>query len=337
MNATIAIGRKLSRDIFSKNGVLLVPAYTALTRKQITLLENHGISLADDDFLPETTDAEILESQKMIDDAVRQVNELFDEVREGKRVPMEEFRKEVIPVIEEATHSKSLFGLIKALQSKDDYTYRHNLAVGAFSGLIGSWLGLDCEEQLALTTAAFLHDIGKMLVPEEILNKSGPLTDEEYAVMKSHTIRGFEILKKTEGIDHRQALVALQHHERMDGSGYPFGLTGSRIDFFSRIVAVADVFHAMTSQRVYRNPSPFYEVLAQMEKDAFGVLDPAVAKLFISKIMNTLIGRTVLLSDGSTGTILLIHTQEPTRPLVLIGDEFVNLQEKRSLNIMLIL
>jgi len=337
MRATVAVGKKINRDIFSENGVLLVPAYTALTGEQIALLENHGILLTEDDFLPENIDAEIRETQKMIDDAVRQVNDLFDEVREGKRVPMEEFRKEVIPVIEEATHSKSLFGLIKALQSKDDYTYRHNLAVGAFSGLIGSWLGLNREEQLALTTAAFLHDVGKMLVPEEILNKSGPLTDEEYAVMKSHTIKGFEILKNTEGIDHRQALVALQHHERMDGSGYPFALPGSRIDFFSRIVAVADVFHAMTSQRVYRNPSPFYEVLAQMEKDAFGVLDPAVAKLFINKIMNTLIGRSVLLSDGRTGTILLIHTQEPTRPLVLIGDEFVNLKEQRTLNILHIL
>lgn len=334
MNSSRAVGKKIGRDIFSANGVLLVPAHTVLTDEQISILENHGIWLAEEDFLAENDDAESRETKKIIDEAVLQVSHLFDEVRETKKVPMEEFRKEVIPVLEEATQTRSLFGLIKALQTKDDYTYRHNLAVGAFSGLLGNWLGLDRRQQRELTAAAFLHDVGKMLVPQEILNKSGPLTDEEYEVMKSHTTKGYEILKETAGITHRQALVALQHHERMDGSGYPQGLTGDKIDYFSRIVSVADVFHAMTSQRVYRNPSPFYEVLSQMESDAFGVLDPAICKLFIGKIMSTLIGRSVVLTDGSTGTIVMIHMQEPMRPLVRVGERFINLSENRTLQIL---
>src|SRR5690606_28020956 len=94
----------------------------------------------------------------------------------------------------------------------------------------------------------------------------GKLTDEEYAIMKKHTIYGYEILNDTVGISHRQALVALQHHERMNGSGYPMGIKRDNIDLFSRIVAVADIFHAMTSNRVYRTHSPFYEVLTEMEE-----------------------------------------------------------------------
>src|SRR5699024_8481448 len=127
-----------------------------------------------------------------------------------------------------------------------------------------------------------------------------------------------EMIKNTVGTNHRQALVALQHHERMDGSGYPFSITKEKIDLFSRIVAVADVFHAMTSKRVYRNASPFYEVLIQLEKDSFGSLDPTITRLFVENIMNSLIGNSVLLTNGRKGTILMIPRNDPVHPLVKV-------------------
>jgi len=205
------------------------------------------------------------------------------------------------------------------------------------ANLIGTWMRLGQQELLQLTTAAFLHDIGKMLIPQDIINKPGKLTEEEYAVMKTHTVLGYELMKETYGITHRQALVALQHHERMDGSGYPFGLTKNRIDLFSRIVSVADIFHAMTSKRAYRNPSPFYEVLFQIEKDTFGVLDPAITRLFIEKIMNYLIGKTVLLTDGREGTILMVQAHDLTHPLIQVGNEFIDLSKDFSVHIKYIL
>ncbi|WP_284646638.1 HD-GYP domain-containing protein [Paenibacillus silviterrae] len=329
------IGKAVNRDIYSASGVLLVAASTIITRDHSKLLERHGIVLTSQDLysVDTFTAAGTAENQKMVDEAVIQVSQLFEEIRETRKVPLQELRSKIIPVIQEAANTTSLYGLITSFQSKDDYTYRHNLAVGVFGSLLGNWIGLERQELLQLTTAAFLHDIGKMLIPGEILNKPDRLTVEEYSMMKSHTVIGYEILKETVGVNHRQALVALQHHERMDGSGYPFGLKQKRIDLFSRIVAVADVFHAMTSKRVYRNPSPFFEVLFQMERDAFGVLDPAVIKVFIGKIMNTLVGRPVLLTDGSEGTILLIHPNEPTRPLIQIGGSHKDLRKDLTVHI----
>src|SRR5699024_2163588 len=99
---------------------------------------------------------------------------------------------------------------------------------------------------------------------------------------------GYEIIKDTQGTTEREAITALQHHERMDGSGYPFGLKKDKIDLFSRIVAVADVFHAMTSKRVYSDPSPLYKVLYEMYNESFGLLDPQITHLFIEKIMVSL-------------------------------------------------
>ncbi|MCD9022085.1 HD-GYP domain-containing protein [Cohnella silvisoli] len=201
----------------------------------------------------------------------------------------------IIPMIHHTTEHQNLFGLFATLQSKDDYTYRHNLGVGVISTLIGQWLDMEESDLSELTMAATLHDVGKVKIPLDILNKPGKLTDEEYAMMKKHAEFGYEIIKQTPGTNHRQALVALQHHERQDGSGYPHGIQSSDIDLFSRIIAVADIFHAMSSRRSYRNASPFYDILRQMQNDTFGALDPEITRLFLGKIMQSLIGNEVLL------------------------------------------
>lgn len=329
------VGKKINRDIYSSNGVLLVPEETVITRDYAHILQKHGISLTTHDvtdFGP-YSDHSAHPLNMTIDETVAQVSGLFAGIRKSRKIPLADMRKEVLPTIHEAADTTQLFGLFALLQAKDDYTYRHNIAVGVIATLIGKWMELGHQELLQLTTAALLHDVGKMLIPPEILNKPGKLTVEEFAWMKQHTVLGYELMKETVGLNHRQALVALQHHERMDGSGYPFGIDRQKIDLFSRIVSVADIFHAMTSKRVYHDPAPFYKVLFQMEKDAFGVLDPVITRLFIEKIMNQLIGYPVVLTDGSEGTIVLVQPHDPTHPLVQIGDEFVDLSKQLSLHI----
>jgi HD-GYP domain-containing protein (c-di-GMP phosphodiesterase class II) len=339
VNFRNVIGKRINRDIFSDSGILLIPNSSIITYDHAKILEKHNIVLTSQDISPvgPYTKMKYDQLDKMIDETVWQGRLLFEEVRETKKIPIAELRQDVIPVIHEAARSEHLFDLFASLQAKDDYTYRHNIAVGVIANLIGTWMRLGQQELLQLTTAAFLHDIGKMLIPQDIINKPGKLTEEEYAVMKTHTVLGYELMKETFGITHRQALVALQHHERMDGSGYPFGLTKNRIDLFSRIVSVADIFHAMTSKRAYRNPSPFYEVLFQIEKDTFGVLDPAITRLFIEKIMNYLIGKTVLLTDGREGTILMVQAHDLTHPLIQVGNEFIDLSKDFSVHIKYIL
>lgn len=166
-----------------------------------------------------------------------------------------------------------------------------------------------------------------MQLPESILNKPSRLTKEKFELMKKHTVFGYEIIKNIPGTNKRQVLVALQHHERMDGSGYPFGIQKEKIDLFSRIVSVADVFHVMTSKRIYRDPSPFYKVLQQMRNDTFGVLDP------LKHIMESLIGNTVLMTDGRKGTIIMIHGHDPTHPVVKIDEDYYDLSKRTDLHI----
>lgn len=323
------LGKKVIRPIYNEQGELLIPKQTIITYEHVMMLVEQQMTLTDQD----VTDEGFEQHYLMIDETVEQVGEIFDTVRKTKKIPLAELHKDIIPMIHQASHDHQLLHLFAALHAKDDYTYRHNIAVAALANLIGHWMKLPRQELLQLTTAALLHDIGKMLIPEHILNKPGRLTDEEFDMMKKHTIYGYQLLKDTVGITNRQALVALQHHERIDGSGYPFGLKKNKIDLFSRIVAVADIFHAMTSKRVYRDPAPFYEVLWQMEKDMFGALDPYITRLFIEKTMNGLIGYTVQLTDGRIGKILVVPPHDPTRPLVQVGQQFIDLSRESEIRI----
>lgn len=330
------IGKRVQRHIFSNRGVLLLSAHSVITREHIELLLRHGIQLSKQDiegYEEPSTEQKKDHVEEEIHHSVQRITEYFDSIRLTKKVPLADIRENIIPALYETSRSATLYQLFMAMQARDDYTYRHNLAVSMFSNLRGGWLGMDKQELAQLTTAALLHDVGKMLVPDYILNHPGKLTPEQFDEVKKHTVYGYEILKSTTGVTHRQAMVALQHHERLDGSGYPYGLTASKIDLFSRIVSVVDVFHAMTSKRVYRDASPFYEVLLQISKDAYGPLDPRITNLFIRKIMATLTGQQVMLTDGRTGVIVMVPEHDPTRPLVQVDGQYIDLAKELSVHI----
>lgn len=211
------LGMSLRRDLFNHNGVFIAPARTLLNEEQIELIDRHGIQL-------ESHDVQAVEKkpavQGQIDSTTAYVTELFDKIRYSKTIPLLTIREEIVPVIQQTAGHTDFYELIATLQTKDDYTYRHNIAVGVLSTLIGRWMGLPHSELTQLTLAATLHDIGKLKIPPDLLLKPGKLTHEEFELIKKHTIFGYQMIKDTVGATHLQALVALQHHERQDGSGY---------------------------------------------------------------------------------------------------------------------
>lgn len=143
-----------------------------------------------------------------------------------------------------------LFDFLYSVRGVNDSVYAHSLNVAMISRMIGRWLHMDSHDLDVLMLAGLLHDIGKLLIPEEILNKPGKLTDEEFQEIKKHPRYGYDILKN-QNIDSRIKKAALMHHERCDGSGYPSGLTEDTIDSFAQIIAIADVYDAMTAARSY--------------------------------------------------------------------------------------
>jgi putative nucleotidyltransferase with HDIG domain len=322
------VGKQAKYDIFSETGVLLVAARTVLTRFHLQLLRMHNVTS-----IPVMPDEHKSAAAALLQEATRYAEDLFYRIRTNRQIPMLEIRSNLIPFIHQAAEHDDLFQIIEAVRSKDAYTYKHSVGVGVLASLIGKWMGLDASEQSLVATAATLHDVGKMKVSQELLQKPGKLTDIEYAEMKRHTVYGYEMLKETAGLNRRIALVALQHHERADGSGYPLKLHGMQTDPLSKIVAVADVFHAMTSDRPYQQALPLQSVLEQMRKCTFHGLDPVIVDVLLRHVGRNMLGKQALLNDGRLGEVVHVNPHDIFRPLVQVKQSFLDLSQENNLYI----
>jgi putative nucleotidyltransferase with HDIG domain len=249
-----------------------------------------------------------------------------------QRVDVEQIAQPLVELSKFCEYETNFLHLVNTLRTYDAYTFEHSIGVGMLAARIGEWTGLTEHECQEVMLAGTLHDIGKCLISEQILQKPGRLTQEEYQEIQQHTSFGYMILRNSELPD-RIACVAYNHHERMDGNGYPRGLRGEQIDLYSRIVSVADVFNAMTSRRVYRDAAAYYLVLDELQRDAFGELDPQLVVTFVRKMTSFLVGNVVGLNDGTVGTVVLIPNDRPTRPLLRTDGGFLDLQQHPELYI----
>lgn len=334
---SLITGMPIDVDIKSANGKLLLASNTILKEEQINKLNNFQLDLIDETKQPNTKTSSnktvTLALKHFIKDTSKEVETIFNATRYSNNIPIMNIKEKILPTIKEMAENHNLFLLLGNLEQNDNYTYRHSIGVAVLATLIGKWLNLNSIDLRLLGTAAILHDIGKMKIPEEILNKPGKLTEEEFQIMKKHTIYGYDLIKNTVGASHKIALVALQHHEREDGSGYPFGLKSQKIHKLSKIVAVADVFHAMTSNRIYQQGKPIYQVINSIKDELQGKLAPDIFIVFLEKIMQSLVGSEVLIDNGKKAKIIMINPSEPLRPLIKVEDIYIDLSKNRSINI----
>jgi putative nucleotidyltransferase with HDIG domain len=178
------------------------------------------------------------------------------------------------------THLESMHALLAAVDAKDSYTRSHSMNVAAYADAVARRMDLSVSDRRTLQAASLLHDIGKIGIPDRILNKPGKLTDEEFAVMRSHPQMGVDILKPFAGLrDHRR--IILHHHERYDGTGYPTGCRGEDIPLGSRILAAVDAVDTMLSRRTYKAPMATADVRKELAAQAGIQFDPAVVSVTI--------------------------------------------------------
>lgn len=254
----------------------------------------------------------------------------------GMPLEINTIRSFMIPLIEklEEATSADVFSLYH-LSTEENYIYQHAVAVGVISAYIGKKLNMEKGKIIQLAIGGCLSDAGMAKVKPSILNKKGSLTIEEFDEIKKHPIYSYKMIQNIPSLNDITKTGIIQHHERLDGSGYPLGDRDQKINEVARIIAVADVFHAMTSQRQYRRKQSPFKVLELLQQDNFGKYDIAAIQALGSGIMNFSVGSKVKLSDGQIAQVLFTEEKSPTRPLVKLDDsgEIIHLERQRQIYI----
>jgi HD-GYP domain-containing protein (c-di-GMP phosphodiesterase class II) len=212
---------------------------------------------------------------------------------------------------------------VNRIRSEDEYLYTHCMHVAYLNGLIGKWLGLDEESQKELVETGLLHDIGKLRVDPEILNKPARLTAEEFEKIKEHPDFSLDMLMNS-GITSKTMLDGIvQHHEKVNGTGYPHGLRTQDISMFAKVTAISDIYDAMVTRRVYKEPHSPFVILSQLERDGQSELDFHYVEVFVNCMVEELKGKEMVMNDGSVSKVLLVDPRDLLHPIVEVNGEVI--------------
>ena len=346
----IRAGMIMAADAIGPSGSVVVSKSTVLSQRYTARLISAGVK-AISVYIPDyiATPEELKESatqehrikdsreyqdfRKELLSVAGELSEVFERLMINPRsdINSEELITAIRSLSQKYGETIHVLELLQASRDFDDSIYIHTVGVSLISIIIGLKAQFSEEQIHDLILCSIFHDIGKITIPEELLNKQGRLTEDELEEIRSHTQLGYQLLSQTNLPEH-VSLCALYHHERYDGSGYPDGISGQNIPFYARYVAIADVYYAMTSKRPYREDICTFDVISAFEKDGYSKYDVAGLIPFLNCLAQSLIGSHVILNDGTDGKVIMLN-ERLTRPIVKVASEFVDLMKRSELEI----
>lgn len=354
-------GMILAADAVTPNGQMLIPVGTVITENHLFRLNLYQIlsaviyeesdKVSEEDILIDTpldtiaedditsdTDARPIRNEAFLrfNQVYTKVDKIiraqFEDILEGKPVDQNKLLGTSDALLKSVRVKSDLFNYMHHVRSEDYHTYVHAINVSVLCSIFGHWMKMPKESIDALVVAGLIHDIGKIKIPVDLLNKSTPLSDEEFDQIRQHALLGYEMVKDLDLSDDIKQTVLL-HHERNDGSGYPYGYTREEIPEFAKIVAILDIYDAMTTHRSYHAKFSPFKVIQIFEQESYGHLDTKYLFTFLENIAHYYLGEEVRLTDGTKGKIVFIHNQSPSRPIIQSGDQMIDLLTTKDLKI----
>ncbi|BEP27882.1 HD-GYP domain-containing protein [Helicovermis profundi] len=270
---------------------------------------------------------------KRHEEMIKDTKKVFESLKDGDSVDYDLVRKNVEEALPDMIRNNDVLMRLNQLKETDDYTFEHSFRVSILAVMIGKWINYTKRELEELASAALMFDIGKMKIPNFILQKEG-ITEDEFEVIKRHSQFGYSVLMKTKGITSNIKYSALQHHERIDGSGYPLRLKEGQIHEFAKIIMICDIFDAMTHDRPYKNKVSPFKAAEYISWQSGVTLDSRLCYVFLTNLAEFYTGKDVVLSNGQRGRIIFVDVNFPTRPIIKSGDEIVDLIRNKEIEVM---
>lgn len=318
----LSCGMILDDNIINyKTGVVLVGKDTAITEQLIQKIINHGIDEVKIKKNPAIQNYKLVNSYNKLE---RKLDSLFSDIRNIDSIIIDDVLYEMNNFAQVVSEERNILTQMRLLNQKDDYTFNHSLSVSILAISFGKWLNFSKEEIFELSLVGLFHDLGKLEIPDSIINKPAKLETEEFEIMKEHSMHSYYILLETGKFSKNVLMGVLHHHERRNGTGYPHSLVEGEIHEYAKIVSICDVYHALTSKRVYKDKKSPLKVAEYIRKESFSSLDPYLTHIFLDNISMFYVGNEVLLSNGEIGIIIYVHPQDKTKPIVKIGEDFIN-------------
>lgn len=331
----VKTGSFLAQPLYNGSGQVLLYEGASLTDRLIFKIKEAGFSsiyINDKDSRKEVIIKDIIKPE-IRQKAVMSIKRFYETIAivdknaNGKVInsqlenTVSNLKSIVTSIVDDVFSQKDTMVQLVDIKNIDSYTYSHSVNVGVLSLILGISYGLNRNDLYDLTLGALLHDVGKMFVPEDLIKKPGKLTTEEFEVMKEHSLRGYTYMRDELNINAKSRIIALQHHEKVDGSGYPYNLEGDEINLFAKITTIADVYDALTSDRAYKKAVPVHEAIEYIMGGCGSSFDYELVSCFIKKIVPYPIGTFVKLSNNAVGVVEGVSSDFPLRPTVQVIKE----------------
>ena len=355
----LEVGMVVSENIYTLDDRLVLTKGTVLNKSGIEMIRAHSLynifvedqkqAVEEVEEPPKVDDSKLSYAQRLrntesfikfkqhIEENAEKLEEAFKMIaNESAPLDIDKLTEPVYQLFVEAGGTAGIFDMLHNLRDSSDAVYMHSLNVALICNTLATWMRLPNDVVQVATAGGLLHDIGKMLMPADLVNKNGALTEYEQKVMRDHVVKGYELVKDKD-IDQMIKNSILMHHELRDGSGYPFHIKNEQIDEVASIVTVANVYEALTSTRTYRAPVCPFTVIANFEENGLDKYNPNVIMTFLSNVVNTFIANRVLLNNGKVGDIIFVNPEHLSRPVVKVGEQFFDLSQNKALSIVSII
>ncbi len=270
---------------------------------------------------------------KLYKEVIQCLQVVKEDARFHRQLQSNYIRDYAVKIVDAVFPQGNLLQILRGVKYSGEYEVTHPANVAIVAVFIGKWLEMSKQELVELAYAGLIADIGKTKIRDSLLYKETELTNEDWELIRTHPTKGFGMIAKNQDISGGIKMAVLSHHERHDGSGYPFSIKGDEIHPYARIIAVADMYDAMTSHRVYSNKTPIFSAVREIVDSSFETLDPVVCQTFFRKICECYIGSTVILNNNVIGEIIYVNPLHPHRPLIRHEEHYYDLFKDKSLHI----